>query len=109
MNSDLAIWYRDWLDTNKLSQMSADELLATNFFGDEKTLTDDQEHVVKSFSLVWDQIQQLDPNATVSDNYKTWHNQEQISDIIVSDHLHLSDGQKKTILAFEKIIELMKK
>lgn len=107
MHSELATWYREWLDINKLPQLSADELLATNFFGNQKILSNDQEEVVRSFSLVWDQIQQIDPNLSISENYKVWLKNEKISDIIVSDHLFLSDNQKKLISAFEKIIELV--
>lgn len=94
---DVVTWYRNWLDTQKLPQQSADEVLY-GYFND---LTSTQTKILFDFILFWENIVVKHDSISVEENFKNWIKDNKVN---VND---LSKEEVKIIKAYKNITFLM--
>ena len=101
-SSELCNWYQNWLDKNKLPQLSADELLISNDVNEIPLLLENQKIIVEDFIIVWNKCEQYDESHDLNLCFKKWLSQENIE-----ASSRLSHNQKRTITAFKNMMVLI--
>lgn len=106
--NEITDWYQNWLTTNKLPQLSADELLHAHFYQNpDVALNEAQVKIVKDFIIVWDKMVDLDSELSVAENFKTWLTEEKITAEELDNVESLSESQRDVVKAFKNIIFLV--
>lgn len=101
--SQLTMWYQEWLASEKLPQMSADELLRSALFSDEDIIVShDQKIVLNSFIEVWNEMME-NPNISIMESFQLWMTKNKLTKDQLN-HPNLLDSQKKIIDSYKNIM-----